>query len=532
MNVRARILTTLALAATVAPLSTLCAQSAAPAPKVELFLGYSRFAAATNPSTGTAGNRMVDLNGGSAALTFNLNRYLGLVADVSAYRNTQLQLTGTGANQPRTVPANGNAFTYLFGPRLSFRNDTRFTPFVHVLAGGVHASAVTATNCVGPTCTPLPAQNAFAMTAGGGLDIRLFQHLSLRPIQAEYMMTRFASILDGTKTTQNDLRLASGLVFTFGGRHLTEPLQLACTTQPQSVFPGDPVLINATPTYLNPKHPAIYHWTSTAGTISGTEASAQIDTHAVAPGTYTVSGNVSQGSRPAQQATCSTSFTVRAFDPPTIACSAIPSTLLPGDSAAITAQATSPQHRPLTYTYTSSAGNITGNDTTAVLSTAGVTPGPITVTCAVADDLGKSASATTTLNLTAPSQPTVSAAAPETRTLCALSFERDRKRPVRVDNEAKACLDDIALTLQRDSAGRLVILGTYAADEKSATGAARATNARKYLLEEKGIDPQRIDLRVLGGTTRTAIDTFIPSGATYPADDSIIIEPTSPSHAR
>ena len=46
---------------------------------------------------------------------------------------------------------------------------------------------------------------------------------------------------------------------------------------------------------------------------------------------------------------------------------------------------------------------------------------------------------------------------PKPQTLCSLTFYRDTKQPVRVDNECRACLDDIALTLQasaRRKAGR------------------------------------------------------------------------------
>ena len=543
MKVRARIIATIAVAATVAPLSTLNAQtSTAVSPsrtmgyraekpaRVELFLGYSRFAAATSPTTGTAGNRMVGLNGGSAALALNLNRYLGLVGDFGGYANNQLQLTGTGANQPRTVDANGTAYTYLFGPRLSYRNESRFTPFVQVLAGGIHASPVTATNCSGPSCTPLPAQNAFAMTAGGGFDIRLVRHISLRPVQAEYMMTRFASIADGTKSGQNDLRLSSGLVFSLGGGQPMEPVQLACSATPDPAFPGDKITVTATATNLNPKHPAAYHWTSNAGTVSGTDTSAEIDTTAVAPGTYTVTGNVSQGNHPRQQASCTASFTVRAFDPPSISCSASPTSLTPGDSATITALATSPQHHALTYAYTSTAGSVTGSNASAVLSTVGVPPGSVTVTCNAVDDLGKSASTTTNVTVLAP--PAVTTAAPEVRNLCKLSFERDHKRPVRVDNEAKACLDDIALLLQRESSGRLVILGSYAGDESASRGGERGWNARQYLVQEKGVDAQRIEVRNASGSDRSATDIFIPVGATYQANDSVVVDLTNTPPAK
>ena len=58
--------------------------------------------------------------------------------------------------------------------------------------------------------------------------------------------------------------------------------------------------------------------------------------------------------------------------------------------------------------------------------------------------------------------------APEASSLCSISFERDAKRPQRVDNEAKACLDDITLTLQRSSDAKLVLVGNEDAKEKAA----------------------------------------------------------------
>jgi hypothetical protein len=139
------------------------------------------------------------------------------------------------------------------------------------------------------------------------------------------------------------------------------------------------------------------------------------------------------------------------------------------------------------------------------------------------DDLGKSASADTTVNVIAPAKPAESAAvAPQVTNMCTLSFERDRKRPVRVDNEAKACLDEIALRLEREPSGRLVIEGNYGDNEKPNAAAERTRNARHYLTAEKGIDPQRIDLRVKSGG-RTATTTFVPAGATYPEDGSTVV---------
>jgi opacity protein-like surface antigen len=516
MKVCTRMLATLAVAVLTLPM--LHAQKTPQrayvyTPRVELFLGYTHFGTWSNSAAN--GNRMVGLNGGSTSLAFNLNRYLGLVADFGGYDDSQLQLNGTGANQPLVVGASGTAYTYMGGPRLSYRNSTRFTPFAQALFGGVHASSVTISNCTGTACTPLPAQNAFAMTVGAGLDIGLTRHISLRAVQAEYMMTRFAALsATGGSTMQNDLRLSTGIVFRFGSLAPPPPVQLTCSIQPATAYPGDPLSVTATATNLNPKRKASYNFTTNGGTLSGTDATTTVNTTAMTPGTYAVIGHVTQGSRPEQQAACTVNFTIQSPAPPTIACSAAPSSVNPGDTAVITSQANSPQNRTLTYSYSANAGTVAGNTATATLATNGAAPGTITVTCNVVDDLGKTASSTTGVTVMTPAQPP----APQTQNLCSVSFNRDRKRPTRVDNEAKGCLDDIALALQHDSTSRLVITGNYGSGEKPAAGTDRSKNVRQYLTGEKGIDAARIDLHTGSASGRTATNILVPAGATFAGD--------------
>jgi len=79
-------------------------------------------------------------------------------------------------------------------------------------------------------------------------------------------------------------------------------------------------------------------------------------------------------------------------------------------------------------------------------------------------------------------------------------FDRDKQRPDRVDNEAKGCLDDVALTLNRETSAKLLIVGSHADKETNHDSAIRAMNAAEYLTKEKGIDPARLDLRI-GPTT-------------------------------
>src|ERR1700677_4977624 len=183
-------------------------------PRVEWFMGYSYLRAVP---TLAAQNRLMWLNGGSTSIAFNLNRYLGLVGDFGGFNETRLLLISgnppSAAGPYKAVDA-GTVFTFLAGPRLSFRSHESFTPFIQALFGDIRASQEML--CL--SCTPsLPAENAFALTAGGGLDIKLHHHLAIRVIQAEYMMTRFDNFTTGKTAAQNDMRLSSGLVFRFGG---------------------------------------------------------------------------------------------------------------------------------------------------------------------------------------------------------------------------------------------------------------------------------------------------------------------------
>jgi opacity protein-like surface antigen len=550
MRFTARMFTTLAAVALFTPTlflvaqdSTSAAKAAAPAPtpgrsyvsypRVELFLGYSYL---RGVPTRSPGNRMDALNGGSANIAFNLNRYIGIVADGGGFNATEIQLTGAGANPAGVSNASGTAFTFMAGPRLSWRKYERITPFAQVLVGGILASAVTLSNCAGPLCTPLSSENSLALTAGGGVDVKLTRHVALRLVQAEYLMTDFASLTTGDRQTQNDIRLSSGLVFGFGGVPPLPPVAYSCSVTPASGYPGDPMTVTGAAMNLNPKKTATYTWTSTGGAISGTSNTANIATTAAAPGTYTVTGHVTESAKSGRSSDCTAQFTINAFQPPTIGCSANPSSVNPGDSSTITASAVSPQNRPLTYSYSSTAGSVSGASSSATLATAGASPGSIAVTCNVADDKGSTASSMTSVSVIAAALPPAPVA-PMASSLCSVNFERDAKRPTRVDNEAKACLDDVALALQRSTDSKLSLVGNedakeQAADAKAAKSrhaklgpaAQRAINTKDYLVTEKGIEASRMMVYTGADDAQTVTTSLVPTGAVNPAASNTVVD--------
>jgi hypothetical protein len=211
--------------------------------------------------------------------------------------------------------------------------------------------------------------------------------------------------------------------------------------------------------------------------------------------------------------------------PLTLVLSASPSSIVAGQSSTITANATSPGMGTLVYSFQSNAGMIAGTGSTALLTTVGVAAGTIEVTGMVTDQHGQTATATTSVMLTA----AAATAAITTSDLGAISFARDLRRPVRVDNEAKAMLDDIALNLQRDSDSQLALIGNAAANEanRQHTAAQRAVDTKEYLVQDKGIDPSRIVLYTGTADAKTVDVVLIPLGAKLDAATDTPVDESS-----
>lgn len=155
-------------------------------PSVEIFGGYSYVRVSVSGTNVTA-----NLNGGGGSVSFNPNRWLGLVGDFGGYHGGPSDL-------------NGDVYTYLFGPKVAFRTG-KITPFVHALVGGAHVMAGSKLNAGG-------AENAFATALGGGLDWNATSYIGIRLVQAEYLLTEFTDHINGR---QNNARVSAGVVFRF-----------------------------------------------------------------------------------------------------------------------------------------------------------------------------------------------------------------------------------------------------------------------------------------------------------------------------
>jgi outer membrane protein OmpA-like peptidoglycan-associated protein/opacity protein-like surface antigen len=374
-------------------------------PKVEVFVGYSHFRAVP---TLTNDNRMVGLNGGNASIAFNLNRYIGLVGDFGGYADTALRLTGPGAVPTHVADSSGTVYTYLFGPRLSFRKNDRVTPFAQALFGGVHASEVTLSGCTGLACTPLPSQNSFAMTAGVGLDLRVSHHVSIRAIQAEYMMTRLGPLTAGASSMQNDIRLSSGLLFRFGGGRRPESVAdqapvATCSAESKRIYAGSGEMINIHGHANDPDNdPLSYSWRSESGTVEGSGSDVRWNSSGVAQGTYKINLHVDDGR--GGVADCSADVLVEppANHPPTVSCSANQGSVAVGEPVSVTATASDSDNDPLTYSWNTSGGRIIGTGAAVKLDTSGLATNRYTITGQVNDGRGGTADCSVNVDVDAP----------------------------------------------------------------------------------------------------------------------------------
>ena len=162
--------------------------------KLEAYGGYYYARFNVNASAaGGAPSETFNGNGGGGQLEYNANNWLGVVGDMAGY----------GATATTNGALVGGAFTYLFGPRVNFRRG-KVTPFAQTLFGG----SLT-TDGIGHS----GYENNFAMTAGGGIDFKVSRHVSVRPVQAEYFMTK---IPDGLNNRQDNLRIGAGIVIRLG----------------------------------------------------------------------------------------------------------------------------------------------------------------------------------------------------------------------------------------------------------------------------------------------------------------------------
>lgn len=492
-------------------LSALLLAQDEPTPRYDLFVGYqwlhpggtvpAPFGNYNSPTPMTVGDMPKGFGG---SLTYNFDPHWGFEGDL-----------GQNWDNYETTAS--------IGPRFIARTDGA-NYFLHTLIS-YNRLAVNGLN---------PSSGIGAIL-GGGMDLVFSKTISFRLFEADYVWGEhnyapFASpeFSDLRRVSLEGVRLRTGLVFSWGYPALLTPT-VSVTVQPTEAFVGEPFNATAVATNFNPKHVLEYEWSTTCGKITGKDASASIDSNGAPPGSCTVTVHVvDKKAKKGGEASASATYNLKEVpkNPPTLSCTANPTTVQSPGTVTVSCTCTSPDNVPVTVGgWSATSGDISGNGNTATLNTAGATPGTVTVTATCSDSRGLNASSTTAVTVEAPPPPPP----PPASKLSSCDFP-NLVKPWRVDNTCKAILDDVAKNLQTNPDNKLVIVGNAEPTEKRKNLAAeRAVNSKAYLTggeSKQGIDASRIEARTGSAGTKTAEYWVVPPGATFSGEGTTPVDPS------
>ncbi len=470
------------------------AAQATKSPKNEIYIGYSWL----HPNGNVDWGKVPDIvDGGDASIThYFANAWnLGVVVDGSYH-------SGSGGGGPRGH-LGSNVGLAMGGLQYKFHSP-QFSPFARVMVGAADLSP-----------DLLRSEWKPAVDVGGGLDLNLFKAFTIRMAQVDYIWTYYReNNLTHTSNNWNMIRLSAGVEFNLG-YYNSIPVTAACTAAPSEVWSGDPVKVNATGSNFNPKHTLTYAWTTTGGKLQGaTSESTTVDTTGVNPGSYTANATVTDAKQKKNNsATCAANFTIKQPQPPTVSCTASPATIAIGEPATVTMTATDPQGWPMSYKWSATGGQLTPNGTSATLTATNADAGnSITVTGTATDDRANlSASCTASVNVPAVKQ------CVNIEDWGECTFEKNPKKPWRVDNDCKDTLDKLSLRLQQMPNGKLDIVG-YTDQQESVNeqtlGSQRSVNVKYYLTTDgpTKVDPSRVQPRAGGSKGKATHFYFVPEG--------------------
>jgi outer membrane protein OmpA-like peptidoglycan-associated protein len=246
-----------------------------------------------------------------------------------------------------------------------------------------------------------------------------------------------------------------------------------------------------------------YSYTASGGTVDGNGPDVRWNPSGLALGSYTVNAKVDDGK--GGTATCAADVAVnkRPNRPPTISCAPERNPIKAGERVAINSTASDPDGDPLTYSYSTSGGQITGTGPAAQFDSTGLTSGSYTVTCTADDGQGGRTSATTTVSVQAPAE------LEKRLALHSIYFPTDRPRIANpygglLESQQKR-LDSLAADFKEylgyKPDARLTLTGhadKRGAPEYNVKLSERRVEAVKHYLVEHGVPADHLDVKALG----------------------------------
>jgi hypothetical protein len=182
-------------------------------PRAEVFGGYSYLDADTNNLVPRQG-----LNGWEVSFSGNVNRWFAVEAAGSGYYKSYLIPVPPCVIDSLlecTLSARVSDYAFVAGPRLNYR-----PVFIHALFG-VDRLTGSLSGLVGVLSPISASQDSFAGAIGGGVEQPIAHHLAIEA-SVDYAFSRH-NIFGGPAVTQNNVRLAGGLVYRFGGLSSHQP---------------------------------------------------------------------------------------------------------------------------------------------------------------------------------------------------------------------------------------------------------------------------------------------------------------------
>jgi hypothetical protein len=247
-----------------------------------------------------------------------------------------------------------------------------------------------------------------------------------------------------------------------------------CQPANVTVTEGESVTLRVT---ASGHDPLTYSWAVNGETVAADQATFEFGTVGRRIGTHTVRVTVTDVDGLSSSCEFTVTIERRPNRPPVVSLSLDQTEVIAGDPVTATAQAHDPDGDPITISWTvdQQPRPETGNQIT--INTSGMAGGPHTVTVTVRDDRDGVTSETASFSV---------------RERITIQIPR-----IRPDNVAKARLDEIALKMQQDPRLRATITG-YTDDRPTEAvaqrqGMQRAQAARDYLVQQHGIDTNRIE---------------------------------------
>ena len=269
-----------------------------------------------------------------------------------------------------------------------------------------------------------------------------------------------------------------------------------------NLLPGESVDLRCRAT--DPNNDALtYAWSVNGQRIASEGPQITFGSEGRNPGSYDVTCTVSDGEFTAE-ATAKGTIREKPNQSPTINCQTTTVNVAAGSSVQLTASASDPDGDNLTYSWSSPVGAVSGNSSSTTFNAAGVRAGSYTVSVTADDGRGGKAACNMTVNVSE-----------------RLVIARDNcgyftPGSTRVDNCAKAILDDIAVRMRNDASLRANIFGytdsSRLETSRKTLGEARAKAVAAYL-QERGIDASRLTI-TNGGTDNPAGDNARAAGRT------------------